>query len=188
MSTEWIIAVALGLGLSASAGFRVFVPLLVAAIAAKSGILPLTDNFIWMATWPAIICFGTATTLEILAYYIPVFDNFLDAVNTPLAIAGGTLLATSVLPADNELMKWIIGLIMGGGTAGIFHAGTSLLRLASTKTTAGLGNAAVSTGEHVAAFSLSVSALFIPVAVAIIIIAILFFIAGRLLKSKSAKQ
>ena len=184
MSTEWIIPVALGLGLSASAGFRVFVPLLVAAVAAKSGIIPLNDSFSWMAGWPAIICFGTATLLEILAYYIPVFDNLLDAVNAPLAIAGGTLLATSVLPADNELLKWTIGLIMGGGTAGIIHAGTSLLRLASTKTTAGAGNAIVSTGEHVAAFSLSVSSLFIPVAVAVIIIALIFLVLNKLVKTQ----
>jgi Domain of unknown function (DUF4126) len=184
MSTEWIIPVALGLGLSASAGFRVFVPLLVAAVAAKSGIIPLNQSFAWMAAWPAIICFGTATVLEILAYYIPFFDNLLDAVNAPLAIAGGTLLATSVLPADNELLKWTIGLIMGGGTAGIIHAGTSFLRLASTKTTAGAGNAIVSTGEHVAAFSLSISSLFIPVAVAVIILALIFLVINKLISSQ----
>jgi hypothetical protein len=59
MSQDWIIPLALGL--SASAGFCVFVPLLVAAVAAKSGILPLQDSFSWMSSWPAIICFGTAT-------------------------------------------------------------------------------------------------------------------------------
>lgn len=179
MSTEWIIPVALGLGLSASAGFRVFVPLLVAAVAAKFGIIPLNDSFSWMAGWPAIICFGTATVLEILAYYIPFFDNLLDAVNAPLAIAGGTLLATAVLPADNELLKWSIGLIMGGGTAGIIHAGTSFLRLASSKTTAGAGNAVLSTGEHLAAFTFSISALFIPIVIALIIISFLILILNR---------
>lgn len=183
MSNEWIIPVALGLGLSASAGFRVFVPLLVAAVAAKSGIIPLKESFSWMATWPAIICFGTATVLEILAYYIPFFDNLLDAVNAPLAIAGGALLATSVLPADNELLKWTIGLIMGGGTAGIIHTGTSFLRLASTKTTAGAGNAVLSTGEHVAAFGLSVSTLFIPVAIALIIIVLIFLVLKRIVRT-----
>jgi hypothetical protein len=182
MSTVWIIPVALGLGLSASAGFRVFVPLFVAGVAAKYGIIPINDSFSWMAGWPAIICFGTATVFEILAYYIPFFDNLLDAVNAPLAIAGGTLLATAVLPADNEWLKWTIGLLLGGGTAGIIHAGTSFLRLASTKTTAGAGNAVLSTGEHVAAFSFSISALFIPVAIALIIITFLILILNRLTK------
>jgi len=181
MSTEWIIPAALGLGLSASAGFRVFVPLLVAAVAARTGIIPLNESFSWMSSWPAIICFGTATFFEILAYYIPFVDNLLDAVNAPLAIAGGTLIATSVLPTDHELVKWIIGFIIGGGTAGVIHTGTSFLRLASTKTTAGAANAALATGEQVAAFGLSISSLFIPVAVAVIIIVILMLILRRMI-------
>jgi len=40
MDKEVIIAVAAGIGLAASCGFRVFVPLLVAGIAAKTGLLP----------------------------------------------------------------------------------------------------------------------------------------------------
>ena len=36
MNTELITAVAIGIGLAASTGFRVFVPMLVAAIAAKN--------------------------------------------------------------------------------------------------------------------------------------------------------
>lgn len=179
MPTDWIVPLALGLGLSASAGFRVFVPLLVASLAAKSGILPLQDSFAWMSSWPAIICFGTATVAEIAAYYIPVVDNFLDAINTPLAVAGGTLLATSVLPADMDFVKWIIGLLVGGGSAGIIHAGTSLLRLASTKTTAGTGNAVVATGEHAAAFGLSISAIFVPVVVGIVVLILVVFLVRK---------
>ena len=43
MSIETISAVALGIGLSASAGFRVFIPLLVAGLASHFGILSLGD-------------------------------------------------------------------------------------------------------------------------------------------------
>jgi hypothetical protein len=99
-----VASVLLGIGLSASAGFRVFIPLLIAALAGKFDFLPLTESFQWMASWPAIICFGTATLIELVAYYIPVVDNFLDLITTPMAILAGTLLATSVLPVDNELL------------------------------------------------------------------------------------
>jgi hypothetical protein len=184
MTQTWIIPLALGLGLSASAGFRVFVPLLVAAIAARTGILPLNDSFSWMSSWPAIICFGTATVAEIAAYYIPVVDHFLDAINAPLAIAGGTLLATSVLPMDTDMLRWMLGLIVGGGSAGIIHAGTSVLRLASTKTTAGMGNAVVATGEHVASIGLSISTLFVPMLVAIMVIALLAWVLSTWLRRK----
>lgn len=103
MNTELITAVAIGIGLAASAGFRVFVPMLVAAIAAKTGVLPLNESFLWLSSWTAIAILGTATVVEILAYYIPVVDNLLDTISTPLAIGAGTLLLTSVLPIDSEL-------------------------------------------------------------------------------------
>ena len=41
LNAESIAAVALGIGLAASAGFRVFVPMLVASVAAHLGILPV---------------------------------------------------------------------------------------------------------------------------------------------------
>jgi hypothetical protein len=45
LDAESITAVALGIGLAASAGFRVFVPMLVASVAAHLGILPVQDGF-----------------------------------------------------------------------------------------------------------------------------------------------
>src|SRR5512136_940935 len=102
MNKEVIIAIAIGIGLSASCGFRIFVPMLIASIAAKLGIFGVQEGFQWLAGWPAIVCFGTATVVEILAYYIPFVDNLLDTITTPLAIGAGTLLVTSVLPIDND--------------------------------------------------------------------------------------
>jgi hypothetical protein len=112
MNKEVIIAVAMGIGLSTSCGFRVFVPMLVASVAAKFGIFPVIEGFQWLASWPALICFGTATAAEILAYYILFIDNLLDTITTPLAIGGGTLLMTSVLPIDNDFLKWAAGFIL----------------------------------------------------------------------------
>lgn len=170
MNKEILIAVAIGIGLSASCGFRVFVPMLVASIAAKTGIFPLNEGFQWLAGWPAIFCFGTATVVEILAYYIPFVDNMLDTITTPLAVGAGTLLLTSVLPIDNEFLKWATGFLFGGGAAATVQGGTALTRLASTKLTAGTGNAVVATGEHAAAFGTSILSLFIPLIIAVIVI------------------
>jgi hypothetical protein len=175
MTKEIIIAVAIGIGLSASCGFRVFVPLLVASIAAKAGVFPLNDGFQWLAGWPAIISFGTATVVEIMAYYIPFIDNLLDTITTPLAIGGGTLLLTSVIPIDNDFLKWATGLIFGGGAAATVQGGTVLTRLASTKLTGGTGNAVVATGEHAAAIGTSLLTLLIPVFVAVILILLVTF-------------
>jgi hypothetical protein len=179
-----VASVLLGIGLSASAGFRVFIPLLIAALAGKFDFLPLTESFQWMASWPAIICFGTATLIELVAYYIPVVDNFLDLITTPMAILAGTLLATSVLPVDNELLKWSSGILLGGGAAGVIQTGTSLLRQFSTKATAGIANPVVSTAEHMAALGTSVFSVFLPVIAGSLILVLIIYIlvkgSGRL--------
>ncbi len=189
MEKEIITAAAIGLGLAASCGFRVFVPMLVASIAAKLGLFPATEGFQWLASWPAIISFGTATAVEILAYYIPFVDNLLDTIATPLAVGGGTLLLTSVLPVDNEFLKWAAGFLFGGGAAATIQGGTVLTRLASSKLTAGTGNAVVATGEHAASFGTSILSLVMPLVIAaLLILLIVYFImrfGARLLKKKS---
>ncbi|HBC79337.1 MAG TPA: DUF4126 domain-containing protein [Bacteroidales bacterium] len=176
MDKELITAVAIGIGLSASCGFRVFVPMLVASIAAKMGIFPVNEGFQWLAGCPAIISFGTATIAEILAYYIPFIDNLLDTITTPMAVGGGTLLLTSVLPIDNEFLKWAAGFLFGGGAAATIQGGTVLTRLASTKLTAGAGNSVVATGEHAAAFGTSVLAVLIPLVFAAVVILLIIYL------------
>jgi len=179
MNTELITAVAIGIGLAASAGFRVFVPMLVAAIAAKTGVLPLNDSFQWLSSWTAIAILGTATVVEILAYYIPVVDNLLDTISTPLAIGAGTLLLTSVLPIDSELMRWITGAAVGGGSAAVVQSGSALTRLTSTKMTAGMGNPVVATVENVGATGTSVLSLIIPFIIVALFLLLVIFIFTR---------
>ena len=188
MNAELITAVAIGIGLAASAGFRVFVPLLVASIAAKAGILPLNESFQWLSSWTSIAILGTATIVEILAYYIPVVDNLLDTVATPLAVVAGTLLLTSVLPIDSELMKWITGAAVGGGSAAVVQSGSALTRLTSTKLTAGLGNPVVATVENVAATGTSILSLIIPffvLAIFLLLVILIFTTLRKRLRRKA---
>lgn len=183
MDKEIVTAVAIGIGLSASCGFRVFVPMLVAAIAARMGIFPAGEGFEWLSGWPAIITFGSATIFEIFAYYIPFIDNLLDTITTPLAVGAGTLLVTSVLPIDSGLLKWSLGFIIGGGAAATIKGGSVLTRLASSKFTAGAVNPVVATGEHAAAFGVSVTALFLPLIVTAIVVLLIVYIIRKLAKN-----
>src|SRR5439155_16825768 len=96
MSSESLVSIALGLGLSAACGFRVFVPLLAVSAAANLGYVQVSPGFSWMATTPALVAFGTATALEVAAYYVPWLDNFLDAVATPAAVLAGVITSASV--------------------------------------------------------------------------------------------
>ena len=137
MNAEIITAIALGIALSASAGFRVFIPMLIASVASHFNIIPVSEGFAWLGSWAAMISFGVAAVVEVLAYYIPFVDNLLDTITTPLAVLAGTLLMTSVIPMDNELTKWIMGFVVGGGAAATMQSGSVLSRFASSKFTAG---------------------------------------------------
>ncbi len=176
MNMETISAIALGIGLSASAGFRVFIPLLVAGFASRFGFLPLGENFAWMGSTPALLCFGVASVAEVLAYYIPFVDNLLDSIATPLSVGAGTLLMTSVFPAESEWMKWVMGVVVGGGAAATIQSGSALTRLMSTQFTAGVGNPVVSTGEGVAATGFSIMSLIAPILVAILLVVFIVII------------
>ena len=57
-SVEVLTSIALGIGLAAAVGLRVFLPLLVLAIAGYAGVVPLSESFQWLATLPAVAMLG----------------------------------------------------------------------------------------------------------------------------------
>lgn len=168
MYTNYILSVALGISLSACCGFRVFTPMLLAAVCAKLGWLELSTGFEWMATYPAIIAFAVAATFEILAYYIPVVDNFLDTIATPSSVIAGTVISASVFVHFDPMLKWLLAIIAGGATAGLIQAGTGLLRLGSTKFTAGTGNHILATAENFFSFAGTIFSFIVPVLMAVL--------------------
>lgn len=163
----------LGIGLAASAGFRVFLPLFALSIGAHFGqdLIDLNESWQWVGSWPAMIALGVATLVEIAAYYIPVVDNFLDTVAIPLAAVAGTVLMGSTLLEMNEVTTWALAIIAGGGTAAAISGTTAAARAVSTGTTGGTGNFIVNTGETAAASVLSLTSLiWAPVAFILVLI------------------
>lgn len=163
---DYLLAGALGLALAACSGFRVFVPLLAASLAYRTGYLTPTPGFAWLGTWPAVAALGTATVAELLGYYLPVVDHVLDVIMGPAAVIAGAILMTSALPDMPPLVRWGLGILVGGGTAGIIQTGTTLLRAGSTATTAGLGNPVLATLENLLAIVGSVLGLLLPLLMA----------------------
>ncbi len=181
---ETLLSIGIGLGLAAACGFRVFVPFLVASIAAQTGYLSLAPGFEWVGTQPALYAFATATLLEISAYYIPWLDNALDAIATPAAVFAGMLVGAAVFTDLPPLFKWSLAIIAGGAAAGMVQGATGLLRLKSTTLTGGLANPVVSTLECAGSLVTAVMALAVPV-IALLLVVILCVgtlrVAGRVL-------
>jgi hypothetical protein len=175
------LSIALGVGLAAAVGFRVFLPMLVMSVAAYTGHLTLSSGLEWLGTAPALVMLSVATVLEILAYYIPGVDNLLDVVAAPAALIAGTVVSAAVITDLPPIVKWTTAVIAGGGAAGLTQGLTSLLRAKSTVMTAGLGNHAVATGELGGALALSLLALAAPLA-AVGVVALFCWFAVRLVR------
>ncbi len=185
---ETIIGLAVGTGLSAACGFRVFVPLLGLGVAALSGYLKLSQGFQWLGTWPAVIAFATATVLEICAYYVPWVDNMLDALMTPAAVAAGTISTASMMGDVSPFLKWSAAIIAGGGISAIVQGGTVALRAKSSAATGGMTNSMVSTVELAGSTLLTVCAIVIPVICLIIVLLICGFMIRKMANSPGIKS
>jgi hypothetical protein len=171
-----IISACLGVGLAASCGFRVFVPMLVASIATKAGLLTLDDGFAWVGTYGAIIAFSLATVLEIGAFYVPWIDNALDSIATPAAIVAGSVVAAACVSDMHPMLQWSTAIIAGGGGAGVVKAGFAGIRLGSTAVTGGVANPVVSTVEWIGALLLSILSVVVPVLAAVISLLLVAFL------------
>lgn len=169
------LSVALGIALAAATGFRVFVPLLIAGLAARAEWIPLTDSFAWLSSTPALLMLGTAAVVETLAYYIPGLDHLLDVLAGPVAIAAGAVASAAVMTDVSPGLMWPIAIIAGGGIAAATKGSAAVVRAKSGVTTAGLANPVVSTVETTGAVVLSILAIVLPVLSLIAILFLLFW-------------
>jgi hypothetical protein len=176
---ETLLGLAVGLGLSAACGFRVFVPLLLAGAAVRTGHLDFAPGFEWMGSNPALIAFGAATTLEIIAYYVPWLDNALDGLATPASVIAGTLATASMVTELDPFMRWTLALIAGGGLAGLVQSGTVFTRGLSSATTGGLANPLVATAELATSILTSILALLAPFLAVTLILILLTYLGWR---------
>ena len=88
MTLEAIISVFLGIGLAASVGFRVFLPLFALSLASYFNIIPLNENWGWIGNTAALLILGVATFLEIFVkafFTIRVYSSY----EMPLGLAYG---------------------------------------------------------------------------------------------------
>ena len=143
--TETLISIFLGIGLAASVGFRVFLPLFALSLASYFNFWELNESWQWIGSLAAVITLGVATLVEIGAYYIPFVDNLLDSIAIPLATVAGTAVMVSTVADLSPVVTWALAIIAGGGTAATIKSATGATRLTSSVSTAGIGNPIVTT-------------------------------------------
>ena len=185
---ETIISIFLGIGLAASVGFRVFLPLLVLSLSSYFDMWHLNESWQWLGSLTAVIILSVATVIEILAYFVPIVDNLLDTIAVPLAALAGTAVMVSTIADLDPIITWSLAIIAGGGTAAAVAGTTGVTRLTSTATTAGLGNPFIAGLETLLALVGSLLSIMLPIIAVVFVIVVLLVIwkAGR--KIKTAKK
>ena len=183
-----LLAIAAGIALAAACGFRVFLPLLAASLAAKFDYIHPSSSFAWIESTPAIVLLSVATVLELAAYYIPWLDHLLDTIASPAAVVAGIVAAAAAFGDVNPAIKWTAAIIAGGGAAGTIQAATVLTRAVSGGTTAGLGNPIVATIELFFSLLLSLLAILLPIVALIATVAILLAVLRRIARYVAGRR
>lgn len=171
----FLVAMLLGLGLSASAGLNAFLPLLLVGAAARFHLVPglaLNGSFAWLTSDIALAVLIIASVIEIIADKIPAVDHALHAVGVFVRPLAATVAAASVLRGVDPAVASVVGLIIGAPTSFGFHALKSGTRVASTATTFGCANPLLSLVEDFVSFLIAAAAILLPLSIPFILAAV----------------
>jgi hypothetical protein len=185
---ETILSMFLGIGLSASLGFRAFLPLFALSLATYFGKWEFNESWLWIGSITAVITLGIATFVEIIANYNPVVDSLLDTVAIPLATIAGAVVIVSTVADLSPVITWALAIITGGGTAAALKSSASVTRLGSTVSKAGFGIFFVSTLETGVSIIISIVSIFLPIVAIILAIFIFYIVSNQYKKLRPNKS
>jgi uncharacterized membrane protein len=185
---ESILLIMMAISLSACAGLRAFLPLAALSLMAQAGYIHLAAGFEWLNTWQALAVFGLAAVLEVVADKYPGLDHALDAAGLVIKPLAGALLATSLITGMHPLLAAVLGIVVGGTTAGTLHIARAKLRLASTALTGGLGNPLLSFADDGASVAGTVLAFAAPALGAVLVLGLVAWIWQMLLHQRKRVQ
>ncbi|HSP17849.1 MAG TPA: DUF4126 domain-containing protein [Thermoanaerobaculia bacterium] len=172
--TNFFTAVGLGFG----AGVNSYATLLVFGLLArwKPGMFH-SEVATFFASTPVLITVGVLYCIEFFADKIPAIDHAWDVIHTFIRPAAGALVGWAATSQDVPKGMVIIASIVAGGAALTTHTAKASLRMASTATTAGLGNPLLSIVEDIFAFVNAILSIFLPwIVLAVVVLVTVFFI------------
>ena len=179
----YISSVVMGIALAATTRLKMTLPFLILGLAIHFGwgqVHPAAGAE-WLGSWPAIITFGIAVILEIIADNVPAVDHILDVSEAFVAPVAGALitLAASGMADFDPLLTTVLALVGAGVGAGAYWAHNPVKRGTVDAMGAQLSGASMasSLSETVLATVESVVATFWPV---IAIVLIVFSVIGGL--------
>jgi len=161
-------------GLSASAGLNAYIPLLVVSLLGRyTSLIELNSPWDTLTSGWIIGLLVALSAIEFFADKAPIVNHLNDAIQTfvrPVAGAIAFAASTQVIDGINPVVALAAGLLIAG-TVHVAKAG--VMRPAVTGVSGGTANVAVGLVEDVAAISVSLIAVLIPLIIGIVFIPLL---------------
>lgn len=184
----YVLLVFMALGLAASAGLRMFLPLAALSLAFKFQWFEfaLGEQFQWLGSDLAVIVLSLAVVVEMLVDKIPILDHILDMVGIIARPAAGALASGAVFGNTDPATAAILGMIIGAPTAFGMHSTKAAVRATSSTMSMGCLNPVLSILEDFKALSLILIALLFPILVPVVLAGIIWMTirACRSMKAK----
>lgn len=159
-----------GIGLAAAAGLNAYIPLLIAGLLVHFEVIAIAAPYDLLGSTPALIIIGVLLAVELLADKIPAVDSVNDVLQTLMRPASGAMLFAAAVGGDAQWVQ-ALALIAGLVTAGAVHGAKSTARPVVNVSTGGAGGPVVSVIEDVTSVALTVAAIFLPILVLALLIA-----------------
>jgi hypothetical protein len=186
--TLFLIAVAAGVVLAASAGLRAFMPLFGVGLASRLLGWSIAPSMDWMATDVGLVALGVATVVELLADKVPFVDHTLDVVHTIVGPLAGALVTFSLSADLPPAIGAILAIALGAPVAGGVHLIAAVTRVKSSVMSAGSFNPALSLVEDLISIAAITITFLIPLITLFIAPILIGVILGHLLRRFSRRS
>jgi hypothetical protein len=170
-------------GLAGAAGLNAWLPLLAAALLARTGAVDLAEPFGDLTTTTGIAVLAVLTVLDFVGDKVPVVDSVLHGAGALVAPASGAVLFAGQTGLETELPT-LVAVVAGALVAGTVHAERAAVRPVATLGSGGVGNPVLSLVEDAGALVLTAAAFVLPVLAAV---AVLVLVAGGLLAVRAVR-
>lgn len=167
----------MGIGLSSSTGYKPFIPLLIIGISSRLGFIELTEQSQWISSTLFICILVALSVLEVFSASIPIIGRIFEVLGIPITLVCGYITITSLagnLVESNIIIKHLIGILLGSGSAGLIKTLTIIKNTLSDTVTFGLSSFVNSMIDTIKAIFISIVAIVAPILVCIILVASLF--------------
>lgn len=171
---------ALAYALTTTAGVRGVLALAAASIAAHVGFLHPPLSLSWLGSATAMWSLIGVAAIDIAADKVPFLDHAMHIIGVTVKPAAGAILVAGTLHPPSQQMLIALMTLGALNTLGI-HAAIALARGASTVSTGGIANPAISLGEDGVSICALILAFVAPVVAAFgaICFTIAIFLIGR---------